>query len=237
MSRYALPLVAVAGLATPAAAADIQIQATGPVVELSIVEEVEAEPDMVRVSAGVTTDAPTAVEALRLNSQAMQRVIDRLKALRIPERDIQTTGINLNPRWDYDQASQKQIFRGYQAANRVSIKLRGVERTGEILDALVAAGATDLSGPDFSIENDTQAKATARRNAMERAQSQAMEYARLAGYSGLRLLEVNETIVGRQPMPMYRDAIAVTAQAAAPPVQPGMVSTGVNIIVKYEMTR
>ena len=176
MTRYALPLVAVAGLATPAAAADIQIQATGPVVELSIVEEVEAEPDMVRVSAGVTTDAPTAVEALRLNSQAMQRVIDRLKALRIPERDIQTTGINLNPRWDYDQASQKQIFRGYQVANRVSIKLRGVERTGEILDALVAAGATDLSGPDFSIENDTQAKATARRNAMERAQSQAMEY-------------------------------------------------------------
>src|SRR5690606_28566066 len=114
----------------------------------------------------------------------------RIKALGIAERDIQTSGISLGAQYDYDQENRRQVFRGYQVSNRVSVKLREVPRTGEVLDALVAAGATDLSGPDFSIEDDTGARAQARKAAMESAQAQALEYARATGYSGVRLLEI-----------------------------------------------
>ncbi|PZT89845.1 MAG: hypothetical protein DI637_05705 [Citromicrobium sp.] len=175
---------------------------------------------------------------MRQNSAEMRKVVDRIKSLGVPERDIQTTGINLGARYDYDQQTQRQVFRGYQASNRVSVKLREIDETGEVLDALVVAGATDISGPDFSLENDTAAKAQARQSAMQRAQTQAMEYARLAGYSGLRLLEVNETMTDyAPPRPMMRQAMAQGAEDASAPVQPGLVSTAVNVTVKYEMTR
>ena len=177
MHRFALSLAAASLLATPAAAA-VQVTASGPIVELTINESVEAEPDIATVGAGVTTQARTAVEAMRLNAQQMSAVVDRIKQLGVAERDIQTTGINLGAQYDYDQASRRQVFRGYQASNRVSVKLRQVERTGEVLDALVAAGATDLSGPDWSIDDDTAARAQARRQAMETARTQALEYAR-----------------------------------------------------------
>ena len=49
-------------------------------------------------------------------------------------RDIQTSGINLNARYDYDQRQQRQVFRGYQAMNRVSVKLRDIDETGEVLE-------------------------------------------------------------------------------------------------------
>lgn len=238
MNRIAFPIIALSALATTAQAAEVQIASTGPVVELTIMEQIEAEPDLVRIGAGVTSEAPTAVEALRQNSAEMRRVIDRLLELGVPETDIQTSGINLSARYDYDQINRKQVFRGYQVLNRVSVKLREIGETGEVLDALVAAGATDLSGPNFSIEDDTDAKVAARRSAMARARAQATEYAEMAGYSGLRLLEVSEAI-SATALPQERRGQMETAEvvAASAPVQPGMVTTGVRITVKYEMTQ
>ena len=236
MIRYILPVVAVSALAAPAAAA-VQLTSAGPIVELSIHESVEAEPDLVTVGAGVTTQAPTAVEAMRANAEAMDAVIARIKALGIPERDIQTTGINLGAQYDYDQENRRQVFRGYQVSNRVSVKLREVPRTGAVLDALVAAGATDLSGPDFSIEDDRDARAQARKTAMESAQAQALEYARAAGYSGVRLLEISESVAASPPMPYARGVALEAAAALKTPVQPGLVQAGVTIQVTYEMTR
>ena len=171
MLRIAFATIAAASVAVPAAAADIQIQSSGPVIELSVTETVNAQPDIATVSAGVTTDAPTAVEAMRANATRMSSVVDRIKALGIAEDDIQTTGINLNPRYDYDRDTQQQVFRGYQASNRVSVKLREIDETGEVLDALVAAGATDIGGPAFSIDDDSAHRAEARRAAMERARA------------------------------------------------------------------
>jgi uncharacterized protein YggE len=236
MKNYLIPAVLLGAFAVPATAAQVQIQATGPVVELSVSETVKAKPDLATIGAGVSTDAPTAVAAMRQNAVEMDAVIKRIKSLGVDADDIQTTGINLNARYDYDRTSQKQVFRGYSASNRVSVILRDVAKTGEVLDALVAAGATDLSGPQFSIDDDTAAKAQARKAAMDRAQGQAMEYATWAGYTGVRLLEVSESISGNQPMPMMQRAMVATEEAATP-VQPGLVGTGVNVTVKYEMTR
>ena len=238
MIRCALGLLATTALAaTSAAAAEVQIAAQGPVVELTVSESVEAEPDIATVSAGVTTQARTAVEAMRTNAQAMNAVVDRIEQLCVAERDIQTSGISLGAMYDYDQSTQRQVFRGYQASNRVSVRLRDIQRTGEVLDALVAAGATDLGGPEWSIDDDTAARAQARSAAMERARAQALEYARLAGYSDLRLLEINETVAPSRPMPIVAQMARAEAADASTPVRPGMVEATVIVTVKYELTR
>lgn len=230
----ALALVA---LQPGAHAAEVQITAQGPVVELGVYESIDVEPDIATISAGVTTQALTAVEAMRQNSAEMRKVIERIKALNVDEKDIQTTGINLNARYDYDRNSQRQIFRGYQVSNRVSVKLRDINATGRVLDALVEAGATDLGGPNFSVDDDTAAKEQARQRAMTRARERAAAYARMAGYGDVRLLQISESITGRGPVPMpaMRDAAENAIMASAAPVQPGMVSAGVSITVKYEM--
>lgn len=227
-----------AAIASPAAAAEIQLAAQGPVVELAVTESVKARPDIAIVSAGVTTQAPTAVEAMRGNAAAMDAVIARIKALGIAPDDIQTTGINLGAQFDYDQVRQRQVFRGYQASNRVSVTLRKVPDTGRVLDALVAAGANDISGPNFSIDDDTAPRAQARKAAMDKARRQAEDYARWAGYSGVRLLQVSELVNPGRPMPyMDRAEIIVTGAKIATPVEPGLVGTSVTVNVTYEMTR
>lgn len=237
MIRTILPMTIVATAASPAAAAEIQLAAQGPVVELSVTETVKARPDIATVSAGVTTQAATAVEAMRRNATAMDAVIQRIKSLGIAADDIQTTGIDLGAQYDYDQARQRQVFRGYQASNRVSVILRKAPDTGRMLDALVAAGVTDISGPSFSIDDDTGPRAQARKAAMDKARAQAEDYARWAGYSGVRLLEVSELINPGRPIPYDMRVMAVAAEAKATPVEPGLVGASVTVTVTYEMTR
>ncbi|MBD3729487.1 MAG: SIMPL domain-containing protein [Sphingomonadales bacterium] len=235
-TAFPLALAATAMAATPAMA-DVTMQANGPVISLSVTETSHSAPDIVTVGAGVTSEAPTAVAAMQANAQAMAGVIGRIKALGIAEKDIQTTGISLNPRYDYDQDSRQQVFRGYQVSNRVSVVLRKVERTGEVLDALVAAGATDISGPSFDMADATTARASARKAALDTAKAQAMDYARWAGYSNIRLLEVSESISGDFPHPVVQVRAMDAAKLASTPVQPGEVGTSVTISVKYEMVQ
>ncbi len=242
MIRHSLAAMAAAALTIPMAmpgvahATEVEIDADGPVIELSIYESVTSAPDIVTISAGVTTEARTAVEAMRQNAAEMTAVISRIRALGVDEDDIQTAGINLNARYDYNRNSQQQIFRGYQVSNRVTVKLREIEETGAVLDALVESGATNLSGPSFSIENEDEAKDLARERAVERAQQRAEAYARLSGYQGVRVLSISEVIRGSGAVPQAGlRAQAIEVDAVSTPVQPGQVSTGVSIMIKYEM--
>ncbi|TAD74287.1 MAG: DUF541 domain-containing protein [Sphingomonadales bacterium] len=236
MIRPALLFITASALALPAQAAGVEIDATGPVVELNVFESVSVAPDIATIGAGVTTEAPSATDALQQNSAEMAKVIARIKALGIAEQDIQTTGINLNARYDYDQASQRQVFRGYQAANRVSVILRQIGDTGRVLDALVAAGVNDLNGPSFAIENDDAAKDEARKRALERAEARARAYATQLGYGGAKVLAINETLTGRGPMPeMAMMRASADKVSAAPPVQPGMVQAGISLTITYEL--
>jgi uncharacterized protein YggE len=237
MLRPALALTLAAGVfaTSQAAAAEVSIATQGPVVELTINETVEARPDVAELGAGVTTEAPSAVGAMQANAEAMNAVIERIKALGIAERDIQTTGVNLAPQYDYDEASRRQVFRGYQVSNRVQVTLREIDRVGPVLDALVQAGATDLSGPNWSVDDPAPARAQARERAMQTARERALEYARHAGFSDVRLLQVSEAVPFDSPQPFGRLMARDVAEAASTPVEPGRVETGVTVTVTYEL--
>ena len=86
---------------------------------------------------------------MQANARAMDAVVQRIKSLGIAAEDIQTTGINLGAQYDYDQAAQRQVFRGYQASNRVSVTLRDVKRTGPVLDGRTYA---ELSKPSSYVK-------------------------------------------------------------------------------------
>ena len=239
MRSFAIPLAA-ALAASPAAAAEVAIQVQGPVAEITATETVQSEPDQATVGAGVTTRAPTAVAAMRDNAAKMERVLARLASLGIPRRDVQTSGVNLNPQYRYNNEGSAPTFLGYDVTNQVSVILRDVDKVGPTLDALVAAGANNVNGPYFSRDDDKAQRAQAREAAFKTAEEQARAYARMAGFSGIRLLAVEETLQRGGPIPFdvaNRQAIVVTGAAKDTPIEPGRVGTTIQLTAKYEMTR
>lgn len=236
MKKFALLSAAALGAAIPAHAAEIQIASQGPVVELTVTETAKAKPDVATVNAGVTTRALQADLAARQNAEKMEAIIARLRGLGIARDDIQTSNFSINPQYQYRNDGQQPTFLGYDVTNQVNVKLRNVARIGTALDALIAAGANNVNGPSFMLEDDTGARDQARKAAFANALARARSLAGMAGYRDVRLLEVSETYANR---PMYKgemDAIAVTASRVTP-IEPGVVGTSATLTVKYEMTR
>jgi uncharacterized protein len=234
-----LPLALLAAAVSPAmAAVEITASAANPVVELSVTETVLGAPDTATFSTGVTSKAPTAQAALRQNSADMDKVIKQIVALGIKREDIQTSGINLAMDYEYGSDGRAPRFIGYQVSNTVSVKVRQIDKLGAILDSVVSQGANNLSGPSFSLDDDSAAQREARDKAMKRAEAQAIDYAKRTGFTGVQLLAVSEAVYNASPMGMMdMKRAAPQGIMAAPPVEGGQVGTSVTVNVTYQMTR
>ncbi len=210
-----------------------------PLLSFSITEEIKQAPDRASIGAGVTTTAPTAVEALRQNSAAMERVVAALRRARVAERDIQTSGISLSPQYDYtpQQQGQPPRFIGYQVSNQVRVVTADIANLGRLIDTLVDAGGTNLDGPQFFVDNPDANLDGARQTALRLATERAAFYARVAGYRTARLVSLSEGQAMGGPMPMMRMQVRDVAETASTPVQPGQVSSSVTLAVTYKMEK
>lgn len=261
MKRLALPFL-LAGSLVPAAGSAQQVATTPvPVVAAgNAVLTVSAEgrsfrtPDLAVFNAGVTTQGKTAGEALAANSTAMARVIAALKRAGIAERDIQTSNLSLNPvysdpnrdaeiaaraaRQPYVAPEPKApVIIGYQANNSVSVRQRRLDDFGRVIDTLVSAGANQVNGPSFQMDDPDPAIDEARVEAMKKARTRAELYARTAGLRIVRILSISESAGYFGPPP---GAFARMSAPSAPPPPPAPIAAGevqlnANVTVLYEL--
>lgn len=241
----ALALI-LAGAASPALA---QSQPTGgaplvvqavvdrPSLNLSAYGEAKIAPDLATISFGVVTEAPTAAEAMSQNSARMAQVLAALRRAGVAERDIQTSGLNLAPQYTY-QPDKAPELRGYQANNRVTVKLYQLDRVGRTADAVVAAGVNQIDGIAFGLRDPQAAEDEARRNAVRSLQAKAQLYAQALGQplGPLRSLTEGGGYVPR-PMPMYARAEAVQADGGGNSVAPGELVVRIDITGVYDLGR
>lgn len=238
MSRLLLAAAAALALAAPAAPAVAMQAGIAPIdgTRLDVVAtgEVMRAPDLVVINAGVTTQAPTATEAIRQNARQMESMRAALRRAGVEDRDIQTSSINLHPEWRHSERDAPQ-FTGYRANNQVSVRFRDIARAGRILDALVEAGANNIDGPMFTIENPEPALDEARMKALANARQRADLYARSLGMRVARVLAVSEAGAGYMPpRPMAMRAMSAES-AASTRIEPGEQAVTANLTVTFEL--
>ena len=197
--------------------------------------EVTRVPDIVRINAGVVTQAPSATAAISQNARQMESVRGALRRAGIADRDIQTSQISLNPEYRYVE-NRPPVLTGYRASNEVSVRFRDIANTGKILDALVAQGANQINGPMLGLDKPEQALDEARASALKVAQERAEKYARSLGRRVKRILSISEA--GGQFQPSPRRAVAfgrVAAEAAQSKIDPGEQVVAVTLSVSFEL--
>jgi uncharacterized protein len=223
-------------MAGEAMATEVHINATNPVIDLTVTEFADAVPDVASFSTGVQTLAPTANEAVRQNNAQMAAVVARIKKLGISDKDIQTTQISLNQQFDYEEG--KQVFRGFMAGNTVTAKLRDLKKLPQFLDALASDGATNFNGPNFGVDDDSKLKEAARDKAWDAAMRRANAIAKKAGYTSARVLRVEEQSAdmgGYQVAPAIVQTMDVSEKAT--PISPGQIRIGASMAFTFEMVK
>jgi uncharacterized protein len=244
-----LPLLALAlaSLAIPGAAlahdAVPVVAAGNTLLTLSAEGKAVGKPDLAVFSAGVTSSGKTASEALAANSAAMTRAMAALKKAGIADRDIQTSDLSLYPVYanvpqqpgDMLEQQVPPII-GYRVNNTINVRQRKLDQYGVVIDTLVRAGANQVNGPSFQIEDNSAALDLARANAMQSARKRADLYAKAAGLRVLRIVSISEGGGYAPPMPvMYARAAMADSAGAPPPVSAGEVQSNMNVTVLFEL--
>lgn len=241
MVRFPLLLAATAALMAPAMASAQQqgavpmVPASGPLLSLSVTESIESAPDMATVNTGVQTSALAARDAMAQNATQMDKLIAALLKGGIERKDIQTSGINLSPRYDYSNRKEGEgpRFLGYEASNQLTVQVRKLDKAGELVDAMVAAGATNINGPSFGIAEPDKLLDQARAKALKTAQARANLYAQATGHRSAKLIAISEGGSFQPPMPVFGMRAMSADSAPQTKIEPGQISSSMSLNVQY----
>lgn len=235
----ALAAAATLGLLPRAVAPVPALAATGggadaPLLTASGEGVVKVKPDTAYLDLAVETQAPAAREAQERNARTMDAVLDRLRRLGIGNDDLQTTGVSLYPEHRWDEKGGGPRLTGYRARNSLRVTVRRLDRVGEILDAAVAAGANQVQGVSFTLEDADQARREALARAVRNARGKAET---MAGAAGMAIAGVRSVVEGgAPPPPVIMRERAAAAQAAAPtPVIPGDLEIRASVSVTFAL--
>jgi uncharacterized protein len=225
--------------------------------------EAQGQPDLARVTIGVEARALIANEATEQVNQQMSRVIAAIQQHGVAEADIRTQNFSINfeqqpePYPPYPRpetgpapaeppapskerapeaaASSELLPRGfYRVSNTVQVTVRDLAKLGTILGATTEAGANNIWGVQFEIEDPSKLEAEARQEAVAQAKARAEQLAQLAGVKLGRVISLGESGGAMPSEGGY--GYSMEAARADVPVQRGQltVSQDVQIVFAIE---
>lgn len=186
-----------------------------------------ANPDEAQISVGVTTDGATAQAAAQANAAQTTTVINAIKNVLGASGTIQTIGYSVNPRYG---SSQSVI--GYTANNTVQVTINDLSLPGAVIDAASQAGATNVSGISFGLQNPDPVEQQALTAATKQAVAHAAAIAAGLGvHAG--------SVISAQQVSTYAPVAmpGVAAGASATPVQTGTVTVTASVTVTVQLSQ
>lgn len=258
---YSACLVALASAVLPACAPHggrTIYTANGPVRGVTVTGsgKVNGKPDIARTTIGVETRANTAEEAVSDVNARMARVVTALKQAGVAEADLRTSTVSLSfernpePPRPYEPAPATAAVTKaapaapppaplppagfYVATNNVEVTVRDLNRAGQVLSAATTAGANQMFGIRFELEDPSALLATARQKAVADARARAEKLAQLAGVKLGSAVSITELDSG-SPGPMPAFAMMRSEAANVAPVERGELTVSASVQIVYAL--
>jgi uncharacterized protein YggE len=233
----AIPLLAAAAVLVASVQARGQPQSP-PEGRVVVIGEgsVSVTPDYAQVESGVTTRASTVKQATDANSKVMSAITSALTEAGIAPADVQTSRFSIQPVYAPQEPRTEPKLTGYSVSNQVRVRIRQIGRVGEILDRLVAAGATNVGSVTFLVSEPSKALDQAREAAIADARRKAEVCAHASGLRLGRVVWITEESGFGPPMSMRAGAPAGMA-AAAVPISTGEDTLHARITVAFDIVQ
>nr|HMN30924.1 SIMPL domain-containing protein [Caldilineaceae bacterium] len=172
-------------------------------------------------------------EALDENDATMQKVLAALRDQSIEEKDIQTTGFSIYAERYGPQGPLPEDQVNYRVSNNVMVTIRDLANVGTVVDAAVEAGANNIYGITFRVDDPSPLESDARQNAITKAHAKAEELAALTGVKLGEVVSVSEVIASGG---VYSSNFAQSRDAGGggvTPVMPGQLELLMQLQVTY----
>lgn len=191
---------------------------------------IKRAPDQAFVTVASEARSRQPREAQAQNAKVATAIRERLAGFNLPADALRTVSVDMQP--EFDWANGKQTLRGYLASNVTEVRLDDVARVGEVVDAVIAAGATRVTGVRFTLKDMAGAEQQALKLASAAALARAKAMADGVGRGVDRVVRLDETgrdTVGPPPVMMRAMAAPAAADMPSTPVSAGEVEVRVTV--------
>ncbi|MGI9394381.1 MAG: SIMPL domain-containing protein [Boseongicola sp.] len=189
-----------------------------------------AAPDMATIRIGVDREARLAGDALRMTSEAMTSVLAILEKEGVEARDVQTTNVSLNPRYQRTNDGRPPQVTGYVASNSLTICVRNLDALGGVLDAVVSEGANTMNGIFFAVSDPVPLETEARRAAVADARAKAEVLAEAAGVAVGPVVSIREGGAALTPGPVLR---SMAMEDSSVPIAGGEIDIRSQVMIVF----
>ncbi|MFH1145614.1 MAG: SIMPL domain-containing protein, partial [bacterium] len=170
-------------------------------ITISAEGKVLAKPDVVKIQLSVVTEGKTATEVSKQGTEQYNAIVAAVKKLGVKAEDIKTSGYYLNPRYRYEQPSGKSFIDGYELRQSLEVKVRDLDKTGEIIAAATKAGANQVGDFQLTVDDQEKLMDEARLKAIAKAKEKGEAIAKAAGVELGEIVNFSEN--GGQFPPIY----------------------------------
>lgn len=187
-------------------------------------------------SAGVNAINDNKDVAITEVNQKINAIIVALKNFGITDQDFKTQNLSVYQQQEnyYDQSGVQKLRPGqWNVNNTLDITLRNIDQASALADLLTTSGATNVYGPNFTVDNTSSAQNELLSDAMKDALTKAEIIAKASGKKVGNVVSVTEgtSAVGFFPMSAKADSLG----GGGAPVEPGSQTVQKSVTVVYEL--
>jgi uncharacterized protein len=191
MKTLVTTMVLVVVSSLPAGAQQAQLHNERPRISVSGEAVVYVKPDKITITFGIHTLDKEIQQAKNSNNDILKKALVAIKECGVPEKEIQTDHLSIEPRYD-DRYGSPQHFLGYAVQNTFSVTLSDAAKVDELVTGVLAAGVTSIQGIEFQTTELKKYREEARELALKAAREKAEKMAAVLGQSIGAPLEVSE---------------------------------------------
>jgi uncharacterized protein len=191
-----------------------------------------ATPDILSIDVGVSVLRSSVSDAIAVASRQADAVMDTLLGSGISRDDIKTIDYSIAP--EYSWKDDTETLEGYRVTNLVRVRLRAIDRAGEVLDAVAAAGGDEvrIQNLEFTLDDPDRVREEARQEAWKDAEDRASQLADLAGVALGDPQSIDESSSFTPPIPLYQADVAL---AKSTPIAAGQLEVTVTVKVEFSI--
>lgn len=205
--------------------------------------EIYSKPDLAVIVFSVRNEAKTVSLAMTENTEKMNSIISTMKSKGVEDKDLKTTNFSVQPRYEWQRAQievwpqpdKKRVLIGYEINQSLQVKIRDLNKIGEIIQRATDAGASQVGNLQFTIDDYDELKNQAREEAIKEAKEKAEELADQLGVKLVRIIGFSEGGSVSRYYDYGMQEMSVSMDQAMPEIATGENKIAVSVSITYEI--
>ena len=198
--------------------------------------QISVAPDRASLNLSVELDGRDLSAMTKRVAEATNAFLKLTDDLNIKRNDVMTSGVNINPRYRYENKTGRRIFDGYNISRSIQVDLKDINQLGSIIERSTVQGINNIAAPIFRASQEDQIIQNLHTLAVQDAIKRAEALIEPLNASVGKALKIDaSSIQSISPPMMEMRALDMNSSLAEQSYSVGQISYSQSVLATFEI--